>query len=519
MFNLHYKNCLTARCLLKKFKILFYVQSVLLCTYVIYSGLWALSPSPSDYRNLRALPLSQEIDTRVKAMDLIKFLSSSSLGENWQVSGIDVNRQLNGKDIRNIFNVLSSADRQEEKRTPSNSGLGDQRYISASASCSLRNIETIQAIYKVSDVNCKQIFAGDQNATSYATRRIKKTKKQLLSNEFYLNLSENCENFKAQRGYVLCPLHSEEEHFPIAFSLLVYKDIEMVERLLRLIYRPQNYYCVHVDKKAEPGFLSAISAISQCFQNVFIAPERVDVQWGTFSVLEPEFVCMKELWRYKKWKYFINLTGQEFPLKTNWELVQILKAYRGANDIEGTVKRVKKSKWTSKPPFNLTAVKGSVHIAANRDFVDFILHNKQIKTILAWVNTSRIPDETLFATLNHNPQLGIRGTYRGVPETENSTSLVKPYLTRFKNWRGPPHDFPCAGHFYHGICILSTGDLPLLGSAKQMFANKFYLSEDSTVVSCLEELLFNRTRDETKGINQFNSNYYSQLGFVWNQVP
>jgi hypothetical protein len=37
--------------------------------------------------------------------------------------------------------------------------------------------------------------------------------------------------------------------------------------------------------------------------------------------------------KYKKWKYFINLTGQEFPLKTNQEIVKILKSYKGANDV------------------------------------------------------------------------------------------------------------------------------------------------------------------------------------------
>ena len=40
-----------------------------------------------------------------------------------------------------------------------------------------------------------------------------------------------------------------------------------------------------------------------------------------------------------QWKYFINLSGQMFPLHTNAELVQILKLYNGANDIEGTYKR------------------------------------------------------------------------------------------------------------------------------------------------------------------------------------
>lgn len=46
---------------------------------------------------------------------------------------------------------------------------------------------------------------------------------------------------------------------------------------------------------------------------------------------------MNMLWtHYVKWRYFINLTGQEFPLKTNKELVKILKSFKGANDISGT---------------------------------------------------------------------------------------------------------------------------------------------------------------------------------------
>ena len=56
------------------------------------------------------------------------------------------------------------------------------------------------------------------------------------------------------------------------------------------------------------------------------------------SVLEPELVCMRELLRFTKWRYFINLTGQEFPLKTNLELVRIMKALNGSNDMEGVLK-------------------------------------------------------------------------------------------------------------------------------------------------------------------------------------
>ena len=48
---------------------------------------------------------------------------------------------------------------------------------------------------------------------------------------------------------------------------------------------------------------------------------------------------MRDLWPFKAWKYFINLTGQEFPLRTNSELVDILTAFGGANSLEGTRKR------------------------------------------------------------------------------------------------------------------------------------------------------------------------------------
>ena len=36
-----------------------------------------------------------------------------------------------------------------------------------------------------------------------------------------------------------------------------------------------------------------------------------------------------------QWKYLINLTGEEFPLVTNKELVSVLSRIRGANILDG----------------------------------------------------------------------------------------------------------------------------------------------------------------------------------------
>ena len=152
-----------------------------------------------------------------------------------------------------------------------------------------------------------------------------------LGDQWYLNATKDCEWFKRSRGYVTSSVTLEEEEFPIAYSLVVFKDIEMVERLLRSVYRPQNRYCIHVDSSKDTQFYSAVQAVAVCFRdNVRMSSRQVDVRWATFTVLEPELICMQDLWdmddnvtertgdaqervakeKRKKWKYFINLTGQ-----------------------------------------------------------------------------------------------------------------------------------------------------------------------------------------------------------------
>ena len=115
--------------------------------------------------------------------------------------------------------------------------------------------------------------------------------------------------------------------------MLVYTDLELMERLLRAIYRPQNIYCFHLDKKAPLETRRALLAISACFKNVFVSKKSYEVTWGTISIVYAELECMREVLKYRSWRYFINLTGQEYPLKTNLEIVRILKAYNGTNDV------------------------------------------------------------------------------------------------------------------------------------------------------------------------------------------
>lgn len=107
------------------------------------------------------------------------------------------------------------------------------------------------------------------------------------------------------------------------------------ERLLRAIYAPQNIYCVHVDRKSEVSVFAAIQAITSCFPNVFMVSKAVNVMYGHWSRVQADLNCMADLYNINtEWKYLINLCGQDFPLKTNLEIVRMLRSLRGGNSME-----------------------------------------------------------------------------------------------------------------------------------------------------------------------------------------
>lgn len=99
----------------------------------------------------------------------------------------------------------------------------------------------------------------------------------------------------------------------------------------------------------------------------------------------------------------------------------------------------------------------------------------------------------------------------GEPETDREE---KPFLTRFKNWGTGVFNWPCYGRRVRQICIFGIGDLPLLARRPEFFANKFYLYYQTYALQCMEELHFNRTRDEYLQRLDFQTDYYENLEFI-----
>ena len=94
--------------------------------------------------------------------------------------------------------------------------------------------------------HCKRLIEGDRAKLEIARMFMVKHQRLEYDELDFIRKTEDCSQFILNRGYIL-DASEDEKLFPLAFSVVFYKDIGQMERLLRAIYRPHNIYCLHVD--------------------------------------------------------------------------------------------------------------------------------------------------------------------------------------------------------------------------------------------------------------------------------
>ncbi|XP_046543537.1 beta-1,3-galactosyl-O-glycosyl-glycoprotein beta-1,6-N-acetylglucosaminyltransferase-like [Haliotis rubra] len=312
------------------------------------------------------------------------------------------------------------------------------------------------------------------------------------------------------------PVVEEEKVFPLAFALIVHTAPGQVDQLMRTIYRSHNVYCIHVDRKARRS-VGLLSQWAQCFHNVLVLQE-VEVVYGGAGLVTAARACMRMLANtHVKWKYYIILSGQEFVLKTNLEIVQILKLLNGTNDIEqypfpehlrwrfetrySVINGTMMTRLVdAKPAFkqNITLYKGSMYGMFSRGFVLFILESKIAAELIDWAEDSYAPEELVWATLN-----GLPGAPGGYNVTVKHDIALNQVLSRAVIWEWDR--VPCHGKFVRSVCVFSYRDLPWLVSRPEIVANKFNSNFDQLVIDCLESWLHHKAMlSETINMNWYH---------------
>ncbi|XP_048245483.1 beta-1,3-galactosyl-O-glycosyl-glycoprotein beta-1,6-N-acetylglucosaminyltransferase 3-like [Haliotis rufescens] len=142
------------------------------------------------------------------------------------------------------------------------------------------------------------------------------------------------------------------------------------------------------------------------------------------------------------------------------------------------------------------------------------MNNPIAKDFAKWVKNAVVPDETFFPSLNHNPHLKVPGSAL----VHIQTNTRKPYIARFKNWGAAWGDgimnWPCKGKRVRDICIFGVGDLRLLTSRMELFANKFYINYQPRTFECIEEWLRERAMNGDKQNNTIDYEYYRNMEYL-----
>lgn len=359
--------------------------------------------------------------------------------------------------------------------------------------------------------DCKKIIQGDdeeiERAKLLAITKTFKSKTRIADEQF-VELTKDCEKFRITRKYLPFALSEEEEAFPLAYSIVVHHKVQNFEQLLRSIYSPQNFYCIHMDKKSSNSTQTAIIAIASCFDNVFIASKLETVVYAGWTRVQADLNCMKDLYQNSShWKYFINLCGQDFPLKTNLETVRALKRLGGRNSLETeAMPSTKEYRWkkqhivkdgqiqnTNKdkdpPPNGIKMFSGGAYIVVSREFVGFVLEDPRARELLSWSLDTYSPDEFLWATLQRLP--GVPGFIRPHSKYDKTDMNSIARLIKWAYHEGSLEAVypPCQGIHIRAICVYGVGDLQWMLEYSHLFANKFDTEFDPIAMQCLEQYL------------------------------
>jgi hypothetical protein len=212
----------------------------------------------------------------------------------------------------------------------------------------------------------------------------------------------------------------------IAYLLMIHNNFAQVKWIINAIHTPDDYFIIHIDKNSTQNFRQQVNRYVGNLDNVkYLTPYRM-TRFG-WSIVETELCAIRELASSKhEWKYVINVSGQDYPIKSmgaiksklikEWprnfiEVIPLVKiaeqdphdphlTRRLAFEMFGRVVTTR-----IRPPFSKMVdvdYKGSAWFMLTRDFCEWIMSNQITRKIARRVRYTWNPDELFFQALLMN---------------------------------------------------------------------------------------------------------------------
>lgn len=271
----------------------------------------------------------------------------------------------------------------------------------------------------------------------------------------------------------------------IGYLILVHRYPEQFKRLFDAVYDPANQYVVHVDQNSGPELEQQIRQFLAPYANADVIESRRAL-WGGYSLIDAELRGMKRLLEMSDdWSVFINLSGQDFPLKSQADIKAFLAKHKGQEFIRAvdqrtvrpdTMNRVRNMVFERpggilrtilRRPFLLGATPyiGNQWMMVSRRFCDFVCNDKAADRFKAFYRHTFIADEGFFQTVMKN--------------TDAHGPMVNDDM-RMIDWI-PDGDIKLRPRTY------TLADLPELKASPSLFARKFDAEVDDAVIDALED--------------------------------
>lgn len=120
-------------------------------------------------------------------------------------------------------------------------------------------------------------------------------------------------------------------HVRIAYFIMIHHKPEIFKSMFQKIYTRDQFYLIHIDKKAKQDFIEEIQLYIVHFPNVYIL-DSINIVSGGFNIVQAELNAMEFLLNVsKEWDYFINLSGEDYPLKSQNIIRKFLTTNKGRN--------------------------------------------------------------------------------------------------------------------------------------------------------------------------------------------
>lgn len=213
----------------------------------------------------------------------------------------------------------------------------------------------------------------------------------------------------------------------IAYLILAHKNPRQLSRLCRRLDNPSDNIFIHIDRKSELNqFTNIVKG-----ERIFFVPNRVDVNWGGFSIVRATLNLIEYATNYSYHDYYCLMSGQDYPLKPISEFRRKLEMgrseYISCGDPEkhwpGAVVRYKRYYFSERRDLltrafqrflniflkdrrmynNLIPYVGSAWWCLTSDCINYIKsYLKENPRILNFFSHTRVSDEMFFQTIIMN---------------------------------------------------------------------------------------------------------------------